>query len=430
MQLKHKLRLAACTLLGSSPAHATDWFYDASVLNYSEKDNQGQDRVSVIEPVLLVTGQNAIDDYTQVQLVYDALTGATPNGANASSQQQDFSRFSVKPGFTPLDPAFSDNRLAVNLSWMRPFDRLSRYKAGINFSTETDYRSIGADFSYLEDLDNKRLTITLGGAYSYDAVNPNGGFHDPLTSIFALPAATTSTTQTVTSASGGAGGEEEESLFPGKIKQTFEGLLGLSYVLNRFTLLSLNYTLSYVNGYQTDPYKLISLVDANSGLPVDYLWEKRPDTRLRQSLKGSLVTAVGKDSLHLDYRYYQDDWGVRAHTGDIKYHLRLGDRFFLVPHYRLSRQSRADFFRISLTRGEALPTYASADYRLADMTTRTLGGMLGYRFSDKLTFTFNAEQIRQTGDSHPAEAIGDQRNHDMFPELTFWAITFGLRGQW
>ncbi|MFV9615919.1 MAG: DUF3570 domain-containing protein [Gammaproteobacteria bacterium] len=427
MQLAEKLSLAACSLLSVTQSQASDWLYDASVLTYSEKDSQGQDRVSIIEPVLSITKHNAADDYVRFGIIYDSLTGATPNGANASSQQQFFNSFSVLPGFTPLDPNFNDERIAVNVNWMKPFDRLSRYEAGLSYSSETDYKSVAVSFSYLQDLNNKLTTLTLGGAYSYDAVNPHGGFHDPFTSIYAVPA--TTTVQAVTAASGGAAGGEEDSLFPGKIKQTFDGIIGLSHILNRFTLLNLNLGISYVSGYQTDPYKIISVIDSN-GLPVDYVWEKRPDTRLKHTVKGSFITAIGRDSLHLEYRYYGDDWGITSNTYDMKYHLSIGDNLFLVPHYRLNQQSEADFFRISLDNAQANPAYASADYRLGDMTTTTVGGMVGYRFNAKFTLTINAEQITQTGDNHPAEAVGDQQLNDMFPELEFWAVTLGVRGKW
>lgn len=424
MQLAKKLGVAVGTLLASTQPHAADWLYDLAMMSYSEKDSQQQDRVTVFEPVLSITKQKSADDFTQFEIVYDALTGASPNGANTSSQIQNFNSFSVLPGYTPLDTSFEDTRTAININWMRPIDRNSRYQAGLSYSTESDYNSAGASYSYLQDFDNKRTTLTLGGAYSYDAINPHGGFHDPFTSIFAV---TAEPVQTTTATSGGGGGGE--GLFPGKIKQTFEGLIGMTHVLNRLTLLNLNYTISQVDGYQSDPYKIISVVDTN-GLPVDYLWESRPDSRLKQTIKATYVTAIGKDSLHLDYRYYWDDWGITADTYDVKYHLAIGGKLFIQPHVRYSQQKQADFFLLSLSQGQNLPTNASADYRLADMITTTYGGMVGYHFNSKLTLTVNLDQITQTGDNHPAEAIGDQRLNDMFPELKMWVLTFGISGKW
>lgn len=436
MQLTKKLSLAACTLLSISQTQAADTFYDFSVLSYSESDNQNQDRVSVFEPVLSITQQNADDDFIKYDLVVDSLTGSSPNGANASSQPQNFGAFTAPAGITPVDSRFNDERFALNISWMTPIDRLSRYQGGVSFSSESDYRSAGVSYSYFKDVNNKLTTLMMGGAFGYEASNPSGGFNDPFSSIYTTPATgNTPAAQTTTSASGGGGGgggeddEEEFNLFPGKSKAIFDAIFGVSHVLNRYTLLNLNYGFSYVSGYQTDPYKLISVIDS-SGLPVDYVWENRPDTRFKQTLKGTIVTAIGEDSLHLDYRYYQDDWGIVTHTYDLKYNLELGNKLTITPHYRLSQQGKADFYVLSLNQGEANPAYASADYRLSDMQTVTTGAMFAYHVNPGLTVSLNMEQITQSGDSTPAEAIGDQRLNDMFPDLEFWAITLGVRGEW
>ncbi len=428
MQLTKKLSLAVCTLLSANQAQASDILYDLSVLNYSEKDNQQQDRVSVFEPVLSVTQQNSEFDYIKFDIVLDSLTGASPNGANASSQAQNFKNNSTKAGVTPLDPRFNDDRVAIDISWMKPLSRLSRYIGGLSLSNESDYRSAGFNYTHFQDINNKLTTLSIGGAYSYDAFNPNGGLHDGFTSIYATTP-TPTVTHTVTSASGGRGGGENISLFPGEIKQSFDGILGISHILNAYTLLNLNYGLSYVDGYQTDPYKYVSVIN-NLGFPVDYVYEKRPDTRLKQTIKGSLVTAIGDDSLHLEYRNYSDSWGVRANTYDVKYYFELGNKLTIRPHYRYSKQDKADFFKISLNQGAPNPQYVSADYRLSDMETVTTGGMIEYHMNDDMTLSLNVEKMIQTGNSYPAEAIGDQRLNDMFPDLEFWAITVGIKGRW
>lgn len=444
MQLKDKLGLAVCTLLSVGQTQAADTFVDFSVLSYSEKDEQNQDRVSVFEPVLSVTTKKADDDYVKYDLVFDNLTGSSPNGANASSQVQEIAGLTTQPGLTPVDSRFKDTRLALNVSWMTPIDRLSRYQTGFSLSDESDYRSAGVDYSYFQDTQNKLTTFMYGLAFSYDAINPSGGVSQPYTTTSASKTSPKpGNLQTLSRSSGssgansrdddddedGEGGEVSFDLFPGKPKLTYQALVGISHVYNRYTLLNLNYGLSFVDGYQTDPYKIISVIDSN-GLPIDYVSENRPSTRIKQTLKGGLITAIGKDSLHLDYRYYQDDWGIVSHTYDVKYNLELGDKLTITPHYRLSKQSKADFYKISVNATDSAPDYASADYRLADMDTKTSGAMIAYHVNPKFTWTLNVEKITQTGDSYPAEAIGDQKLNDMFPDLEFWAITVGIRGQW
>ena len=415
MQLRRKLGLAVGSLLAGTHASASDWSYDASLMSYYEQDGQQQDRVSIIEPVVSLTKHNADDDFFSFEVIYDSLSGASPNGATSSSRLQAFNGYQVLPGYTPLDTRFKDTRTSMNVSWMTPYDRLSRYQAGVSYSAETDYSSMGVNYSYLKDINNKRTTLSMGAAFSYDAVNPHGGFHNSFSSIF-LP-----TTQTLTSASGGSG----EGLFPGKKKKTLDVLLGMTHILNPITLLNINYGLSQSNGYQTDPYKIISVLDAQ-GFAVDYVWEGRPDSRFKQTLKGSLITAIGQDALHLDYRHYWDDWGIGADTYDVSYHLKLGEHFYMVPHYRLSQQSRADFFVAGLDQSQPLPQYASADYRLGDMTTTTYGGMIAYRLSPSFTLTLNADRIQQRISSAGVELA----QNNIFPDINMWAFTIGIRGEW
>ncbi len=437
MQLNRRLILAVGSLLAttSGVVQAADWAVDSSVLFYAEKDSQHQDRVSLAEPVLSITKNNAPDDYLNVTLVYDTLTGASPNGAYASSRTQTFtspsggSGYTVAPGYTPLDPSFKDSRTALSLSWMTPFSRESRYLAGLNFSSESDYTSLSGNYSFLNDFNNKQTTLTMGLAYSYDAINPHGGFQTPLSSISNNQSQSQAQPVTTTSASGNGaegGGGTSFSLFDGKIKTTFDAILGVSHVLNRYTLLSFNYGISEVDGYQTDPYKIVPIYDAG-GFPVDYVNEKRPGSRLKQTLKADIVTAIGKDSLHLSYRYFWDDWGIQANTYDIKYHLRLGESFYAEPHYRYSHQTEANFYVLGLSSAQAVPSYASSDLRLANMVTMTAGGMFGWKVSSDTTFTLNLEKMQQSGNSSPSSAVGDQRKHDMFPTVTATMVTLGVR---
>ena len=416
MQLNRKLAMAVGSLLTVSQAQASEWLVDSAVMFYNEKDSQGQDRVSIFEPVVSVTQQNTPDDFVKLDFIYDSLTGATPNGANASSDIQKFPSFGVRPGFTPLDTNFEDTRIALNLSAQKPIERMSRIQSGVSYSVEGDYESVGGNLSYLQDFNNKQTTLMIGGAYTHDAINPKTGFRDPFGSIF--DANSTSDYQ----------GEGSTFEFKGKTKDTMDLILGVSHVLNSKTLLNANYGISSTTGYMTDDYKIISVVD-DQGIAQDYVGEARPDSRFRQTLKTTMVTALGKDSLHLDYRYFWDDWDVSAHTIDAKYFYTMGEKITVRPHIRYSAQSKANFYRLSLQEGEALPKYASADYRLADMTTLTVGAQAIYKFSPDLSLSANIEKITQYGDSSPAEAIGDQRLNDMFPTINIWTYTFGLKSR-
>ena len=103
MQLKNikgQMSLAACALLQvTSPtvqAEDNEWDVDTAVLLYSEGDG----RVSAFEPAIYAGRDLEDGDRIDLRLVVDALTGASPNGAHASSVAQTFTTPSGKGSYT------------------------------------------------------------------------------------------------------------------------------------------------------------------------------------------------------------------------------------------------------------------------------------------------------------------------------------------
>jgi hypothetical protein len=64
-----------------------------------------------------------------------------------------------------------------------------------------------------------------------------------------------------------------------------------------------------------------------------------------------------------------------------------------------------------------LPAYASSDYRLAELTTNSVGVKLGYRPRVGGELSMRVEVIRQNGDNQPWDAVGIQREAGVFPAL-------------
>ncbi len=432
MQLNKKLGLAVASLLVSTQGHADDWLVDSGMLLYSETDSEGQDRVSVVEPVVIATKEYDTNDFFRYTVVFDALTGASPNGAPALTVSQEFPGFVVAAGETPLDNGFEDQRLAMGVVRGKPFDHgASRYEMGANFSVERDYLSLGSSLLVAKDSADKQTTVSGSLGLSFDVISPRGGLRPEFGSIF----------DTVTAPSGRFtlkdddddededGYEDDDDFLEGEKKLTLEGLIGISHVLNQYTVLSANYGLSLSNGYLSDPYKVVALLDTN-GRAEDYLWEKRPDKRVRQTLAGKMVTALGEHSLHLSYRYFRDDWGIASHTGDMEFYLRAGDKWQLRPHLRYSRQSAADFYVPYLAASDDLPTYASSDYRLGGLTTATAGMKIIYHLPDDRRISLNLEQVKQNPDSWDGLTLNSEWIAEGPPSVTFYAITIGYRTKW
>ena len=138
--IKKELGVASCALLQlpASAVHADDsgWDIDTAVLFYSESDNG----VSAFEPAIHASKDLGDGQLIDLRLVVDVLTGATPNGAHASSVLQTFTTpsgtgtYTAQPGETPKDDSFKDTRVAAGVDWTLPFNRLQRIKLGLNLS--------------------------------------------------------------------------------------------------------------------------------------------------------------------------------------------------------------------------------------------------------------------------------------------------------
>jgi hypothetical protein len=426
--IRGALATATCALLGShmpQPAVANepgnDWEFDSALLYYSEKD-----RVTAVEPVISARRDLGDDQFLNFKFVVDALSGSSANGAVPADKTQTFSgpsgqkSYSVAPNQTPLDPTFEDTRFAASILWEKPASRNLKTFFGANFSTETDYTSLGVSGTFTYDTNNKNTTFSAGAAFSHDTISPMGGAPDPFTEV---PTSST------------AGGEDEgdedgeggEGGEGGETKNVSDFLFGITQIISRQTITQINYSIGQSSGYLTDPYKLLTVVDPVTGdlVPaVDpnntwrYLYEKRPDTRTRQSLYWKINHQFTDDVVYLTYRYYWDDWDVKSHTVDLRYRFELGKHQYVQPHARYYQQTAANFHRYYLMDGEPLPQYASADYRLGDMTTTTLGLLYGVELDKHSEFNFRAESMKQSGDSYPAEAVGKLRDYNLFPDVT------------
>lgn len=144
-------------------------------------------------------------------------------------------------------------------------------------------------------------------------------------------------------------------------KDTHQWLLGVTQILNKDALLQVNLTYSQGQGYLTDPYKQVYVLDSNQAVQ-----ERRPDERNQWNLLARWVQyfPAPRGALHLDYRYSSDDWGVHAHTLEASWVQPLSGGWRITPTLRYYSQDQADFYQSYF---QSLPEDGpySSDYRLA-----------------------------------------------------------------
>jgi hypothetical protein len=422
MQLKRKgqrqigapLAAATCALLGQAAPgeivaqELAPWDVDTSMLIYSESDS----RVRDLSLNAIARKELREDGFLNLTLALDTLTGASPSGAVPSTGVQTFTRPSGDAQYViaateqPLDDTFQDTRTALSASWEWPVTRLALLSVGASLSDEYDYTHTGINARIARDFNNRNTTLSFGAALANDTIDPVGGTPVALAPMLGIGAATYKRGQ-------------------GESKDVLDLLIGVTQVLNRRTVVQFNYSLSEADGYLTDPYKILSVVDPVTGNPVlgpagsglnRYLFESRPATRDKDSLFALVKRDFNGDVLDVSYRYMTDDWGVESHTFDVHYRWSFGSGQYVQPHVRFYTQTAADFYTTVLFTGTALPAYATADYRLGEFDGITFGVKYG-RETRRGEFSTRVEWYTQTGQASPGAAVGTLAGLDLYPDL-------------
>lgn len=444
MQLKKRdrsvqsaLMAASCALIGATAVRADatsdgsegDWQADSALLYY--KEDQG--RVQAIEPVVSLAKDFGDEHVLGLKFTYDSLSGGSPNGALPSHLAQTFATpsgtslqapaggtqtyttssgrevaelehvtlYTVQPGGIPLDPNFHDQRIAFNIGWQQPLGDGSKVSVGADASHEMDFLSVGVNAALAHDFNNRNTTVSFGGNFEADSIQPIGGV--PLAgSDYVLLE---------------KGGKES--------KRVAGALLGVTQVFSRRWLAQLNFSFDSSQGYQTDPYKILSVIDTG-GNAVGYRFESRPRSRARQSAYLENKIAIGRDVLDVALRYMKDDWGIRSQTAEIRYRFEFANGAYLEPHARYYKQTAADFYTLYADAANPLPEFMSADPRLSRFKGTTFGVKFGWPLSDGSEFSLRVEQYRQNAQDVPA-AFGALQGLDLAPGLKSVMAQIGFR---
>ena len=418
-QLHLGLMAASCALL-SSPVRAQTaddsgqpLQLDTDVLYY--KENAG--RVQTVEPVVSLKKDFGDLRTLDGTLTLDSLSGATPNGAIPARKPQTFASpsstsltpqpgrkttlYTVAPGDLPQDPHFKEQRVAGDLDWSQPLGLDNTLSYGGHASSEHDFDSVAAHAGLSHDFNEKNTTVSAGVNEEYDRIHAHGG--NPLPgSDYELYEKESSQTKTVSGA-----------------------LLGVTQVMTRTWLTGLNYSFDHSRGYLTDPYRILSELDAQGDVS-GYLYERRPDMRTRQSLYWFNKLALGSPVLDLSYRRGKDSWGIASDTVEAHLRIDLGRGMYLEPHARWYRQTAADFYELYLSAAGPLPTYMSADPRLAAFAATTFGLKFGVSVGRNGELSLRLEQYQQRP-SEQSSPLPLLQGLDLNPDLKATIVQLGWR---
>jgi hypothetical protein len=406
-------RSQEATVAPTSSGLLEDWSVDSALAYYHENG-----RVTAVEPVVNLSKVFADGESVDFNATFDALSGASPNGALPSRSSQTFTgpsgkashSYTIAPGQLPADPNYHDTRFAAGGNWTLPLTRVDNLSVGGKFSVEDDFVSVTVDASIAHDFNDKNTTLSFGIYNEFDSIHPIGG----------APVA-------------GSDYELAEKQTGGKTKDGVGVLLGVTQVMTRTWLSEFNLSVDRFKGYLNDPYKITSIIDS-AGNTTGYEFESRPDQRTRKSAYWENRVALSSQlSTALSLRYMSDDWAVRSDTAQLHLRWSWSNREqYIEPTFRWYRQTAANFYTpFILDSANPSTGFESADSRLAAFHALTYGLKYAHKLPGlgsraESEFSVRAEYYQQTFNEQvpvPASLQG----LDLYPGLKAILVQVGWR---
>lgn len=151
--------------------------------------------------------------------------------------------------------------------------------------------------------------------------------------------------------------------------------LGLTQILTKRWIMSVNTEALADDGFLGSPYRIARIFGA--AVP-----ERTPRTRSARALKFRVIGDLGtRDALHIDYRYYWDNWDIKAHTAEFGYSRHFGEKWLADASLRHYKQDHALFYSDNAST-ETL--YVSRNRQLSAFNSTGLGAKLAYTL-DKIS---------------------------------------------
>ncbi|ABQ06770.1 DUF3570 domain-containing protein [Flavobacterium johnsoniae] len=290
------------------------------------------DIANTIDVKLVKYGQTGIKHTFDIEAGIDHYTSASSDRIDLSANSSASS---------------SDNRFYPSLMYLRENEQKGRtIGIGVSSSTEFDYQSFGANISF------SQKTRDRNGEFTAKFQT----FIDQLKLIAPLELR-----------SPGSEGYDTAG------RNTFAGTLSYSQIVNQNLQLLFVADLISQNGYLSLPFHRVYFND------YSVHQEKMPDSRLKIPL-GIRASYFLGDAIIIRayYRYYTDDWSLKAHTADLEIPVKVTQSLSFSPFYRYYTQSGTKYFK-GYAQHTAADQYYTSNYDLSKFESSFFG--MGMKFT-------------------------------------------------
>lgn len=205
---------------------------------------------------------------------------------------------------------------------------------GYYHSVESDYLGRQLSASYARDVRGDQLNLSVGTSFGWDDIEP------------------------LADQRGDAAADRKNTLHVNAVA---------TRILTPVSVVRVGVEVNHVTGLQHNPYRLVYA----GGTSVA---ERHPDSRLRRDAFVKFHQYLAnRSSLKLDYRLYDDDWGVLSHevAGGLSQYVTRG--LYAQYEYRWYTQSAADFWRPEYATTGGVGGYLTGDYRMSPMSSHLFG---------------------------------------------------------
>ncbi|MGB7904841.1 MAG: DUF3570 domain-containing protein [Steroidobacteraceae bacterium] len=212
----------------------------------------------------------------------------------------------------------------------------TQYSVSYTLSDESDYTANTASFDVSQDMFGDLTTVSFGFSQGWDEVR-----------------------------------KRDDDVF----KETVDRRnyrFGLQQIVTPRLMAGLNYEVITDEGFLNNPYRSVRYLDDTSARGFSYQPELYPQTRTSNSVSlNARYYLPYRASVHGEYRYYIDTWGIDANTVSLGYTHPWGKRWVFEAGYRWYDQSAADFYSDLFPRVDA-QNFLARDKELSTFTSHMI----------------------------------------------------------
>jgi len=212
----------------------------------------------------------------------------------------------------------------------------TQYSVSYTLSDESDYTANTATFDVSQDIFGDLTTVSFGFSQGWDEVR-----------------------------------KRDDDAFSETVdRRSYR--FGLQQIVTPRLMAGLNYEVITDEGFLNNPYRSVRYLDDSSARGFSYQPELYPQTRTSNSVSlNARYYLPYRASLHGEYRYFTDTWGIDANTISLGYTHPWGKQWILEAGYRWYDQSAADFYSDLFPRADA-QNFLARDKELSTFTSHML----------------------------------------------------------